>query len=113
MRCAEQSFDVLQRPVSVDEVGVKLSFCPGKATWYPEMGRLFRDCRVALETGILPREGTLEDQDASFSEVFPIFIERWRERTYHRIWGDVKTFTTSVLEAVLGKKGGGSRAPRR
>lgn len=61
-------------------------------------------CRVALETGILPRRGALEDQDDLFCEVFPVFVERWRARSYDAVWRDVRDYVKIVLEAVLGKK---------
>lgn len=112
MRCAEPSFRVLDRPVRIDDAGQGYLFCPGKATWFPEISRLAEDCHIALETGILPKEGSLQDQDYVFVEVFPTFIERWRERTYHEVWTDVRSFSKSILEALFGK-GGGGRAPRR
>lgn len=88
----------------VDAISVQQTFCPGKATWFEEIQEIYQDCRVALETGILPKEGSLEDQDELFTDVFPTFVERWRERAYERTWSDVRAFTKVVLEAVFGKK---------
>ena len=107
MRCAEPSFNVI-KPVAVDDDGVLLPFCAGKATWYPEMLAVFEDCRTALETGILPREGSLDEQEAVFVEVFPAFIERWRERSYERFWGDVRSLVQALLGAFGAGKGGGA-----
>ncbi len=105
MRCAEERFDVLGKGVEVEKGWGRFAFCPGKATWYEEIITLYDDCRVALETGILPKGGALEDQDPLFLEAFPAFVQAWRERSYDRVWNDVRTFTKSVLEAVFGKKG--------
>ena len=77
------------------------SFCPGKATWYVEVAELFEQCRVAMVTGIMPRGPRMDDQDALFAEAFPVFIERWTERNYQRVWADVGEFTNSVLKAVF------------
>lgn len=88
----------------VDDEGLGFKFCPGKATWYEEVHDLYGACRVALEAGILPRDGSLEEQEATFVDVFPAFVDRWRERNYDRVWRDVKDFTRDVLKQVLGKK---------
>lgn len=94
----------------MDDYSTEIFFCPGKATWYPEIAELFERCRVALETGHLPKLGVLDDQDSTFVEVFPFFIERWRHRQYYRVWQDVAEFTPSVLMAIgkmIGKMFGG------
>lgn len=101
-RCHDPSFEVMKR-ISVDEYGAELTFCPGKATWYEEIRDVYQDCRVALETGILPKEGSLESQDELFAHCFPTFVERWRDRNYEHVWKDVRAFAKNVLEAVLGK----------
>lgn len=106
-RCQEPGYQNLKKPRSVDKKGLDFHFCPGKATWAEDTIELFEQCRIALETGIMPKEGSLEDQDSPFVEAFPLFVQRWRDRTYKRIWADVESFTEKVLEAVLGKKKGG------
>jgi hypothetical protein len=96
----------------VDQVSLKYSFCPGKATWYPEVAKVFEWCRIALETGILPEEGSYLDQPALFVEVFPTFVERWRERSYQRVWLDISEFSPKVIEAfgkLFGKIFGGGK----
>ena len=85
---------------------LRFSFCPGKATWFPEIAELFHHCRIAYETGILPDTGALLDQDEMFNEVFPFFVERWKEKSYGRVWGDVRKYTEKILTAIFGKKGG-------
>lgn len=79
-------------------------FCPAKATWYDEIAELFEVCRLAMETGIMPKGLNLDDQDEIFAAALPAFVERWRERHYNRVWQDVHEFTGKVLEAVFGKK---------
>lgn len=91
----------------MDNYGLEYSFCPGKATWYEEIAELFGQCRVALETGIMPSRGSFQDQSAMFVEVFPEFVQRWKERSYNRVWQDTREFTQAVLEAVFGKSKGG------
>jgi len=105
-RCEEKGFKNLSKPMKVAPLGDSYDFCPGKATWYPEIAELFQSCRVALETGILPKAGSLEDQDESFAEVFPLFIEKWKDATYRMIWSDVSEFTEKVLTSIFGKKKG-------
>ncbi len=106
-RCQEPGFENLKKPRRIDNYSLEYGFCPGKATWYEEAAELFEQCRVALETGIMPSSGSLSDQDALFYEVFPFFVMRWRERAYHRVWADVREFTKEVLEGIFGKKKGG------
>lgn len=68
------------------------------------MAQVFEQCRVAVETGILPRQGSLEDQDELFVEVFPTFVERWRARSYVRVWDDVRAFAKVLLDGLFTKK---------
>jgi hypothetical protein len=104
-RCEEPSFDVIKGGFRVDECSLSYKFCPGKARWFEEIGVLFEQCRIALETGIMPREGSFEDQDELFCAVFHGFVHRWKERVYARIWRDVQEFTKKVLESIFSKKG--------
>ena len=84
---------------------MSFNFCAGKATWYSEISVLFEQCLVTYETGLLPRKGSLADQDEMFTEVFPLFVMRYKDRQYGRIWSDVRETITQVLEAIFGKKG--------
>ena len=102
-KCEAPGFSNLRSPLTVDKAGLSYLFCPGKATHYPEIIELFDSCRVAYTTGIMPKAGGLEDQDGIFTEVFPAFTERWRERMYNRWWGDISEFTNNVLKAIFGK----------
>jgi len=74
----------------------------------PEISILFTQCRIALESGIMPKEGSLEQQDELFTEVFYSFVDRWKQRQYALIWKDVSDFTGKVLEAI-GKMFGGKK----
>lgn len=58
-----------------------------------------------METGILPNEGSLQDQTDSFCEVFYPFVDRWKARTYAKVWGDVTDYVERVLKSLFGKKG--------
>ena len=99
-KCEEDGFDQLARPISIDSLGMKLSFCPAKATWYDEYTILFYEMVMTLETGILPKGGSFEDQSSLFVQLFPFFVDRYKSRQYSRTWGDVYEFTPKVLEAI-------------
>jgi len=71
-----------------------------------EAVNLFKQCRIAMETGILPDEGDFLSQDHCFVEVFFDFISHWKYRQYQTWWDDVKIFTKTVLESIFGKKKG-------
>lgn len=57
-----------------------------------------------METGILPKAGSFEDQDEIFTDCLPVFVQKWKDRQYNRIWLDVHEHTQKVLEAVFPKK---------
>lgn len=99
-KCEQDGLNNLDRLISVDQYGIKLPFCPAKAIWYHEFTNLFSVLLVALETGILPKAGSLEDQDQLFVELFPYFVDRYRSRQYNKTWSDVLAFTPKVLEAI-------------
>lgn len=104
-KCEDPGFKNLARPRQVDpKFGLKFDFCPGKATWYPEIAELFMHCAVAMETGVLPQAGAFEDQSDMFVEVFPEFIARWKELQYNRMWSDIRTFAQFVLKSIFGDK---------
>lgn len=105
-KCQEPGFSNLKKPWRIDDYSLSYTFCPGKATWFEEILSLFRQCRVAMETGIMPKEGSFEDQDTLFCDVFPAFVERWKDRFYAMVWRDVRKFTQQVLQSIFsGKKG--------
>lgn len=52
----------------------------------------------------MPISGCFEDQHHLFVDTFPVFVEKWRERNYQKVWNDVSDFTQSTLKAVFGKK---------
>lgn len=85
------------------------TFCPGKATWFPEAAALYIACRIACATGIMPREGGLDAQAAAFPEALHAFIDRWQERMYGRVWADIGTFVGKVLSSFGKKKGTGGQ----
>lgn len=103
-KCGKAGYDNLKAAPRIDDQSLDYTFCPGKATWHASFGELLSQCRVALETGILPRRGTLEDQDELFADVFPSFILRWRERTYGRFWKDAEELVSRWMNALFGKK---------
>lgn len=108
LKCNEPGFLNLPKRkwLAVDNQGSKFPFCPGKATWYPQITRTFDDCMVARQTGILPKAGSLKDQDPIFYECFPTFIEKFYWRQYGRIWSDAGEAIKNVLESVAKMLGG-------
>jgi len=103
-RCDEEGFNNLKKPRRPDDKSLEYAFCPAKATWYPEIVELFTQCRIAMETGIMPQKGSFEEQPELFVEVFPDFVVRWKDRQYTRIWTDVAKFVSDVLEKIFSKK---------
>lgn len=102
-RCQEPGFTQLEkRPRTIDDFSLKYEFCPGKATWYEEIAQLFQQCRVALETGILPKAGALEDQDELFTDVFYTFVERWRSRQYTLMRKDTADMAEVFVKSFSG-----------
>jgi len=98
--CEQKGFRNVKKPRRVDGMGMEFYFCPGKAQWYPNIAETFEQCRIALETGIMPETGSFLDQNELFVEAFPLFVERWKYRKYLAIWQDVMEYTPKVLEAV-------------
>lgn len=94
-RCGVDSYDVI-KPRQIDLQSAKYTFCPGKATWFEPIVDVYQECRVALETGILPDKGSIKDQDALFVDVFPFFVQRWTDRRYARIWKDTYDLALAV-----------------
>lgn len=107
LQCADDGFSMLEKkPLRIDKHGSRYPFCPGKATWYPQIDEVFRQCLVAKETGLLPKAGGLQDQSALFNQAFSTFIEKYTWRRYGRVWQDVNEIIPKVLDAV-GKMLGG------
>ena len=103
--CQEPGFNNLKKPRKLEGSNIEYTFCPGKASWYPDIIELFSQCRVAMETGIMPNEGSFLDQQDIFTEVFPTFVSYWKDRYYQRIWKDIQDYTKIVLESLFKKKG--------
>lgn len=99
-KCEDPGFSNLKNPVAPDDHSLKYSFCVAKATWFPRAARLYDQCRVACETGIMPKGTSLDEQEYLFTDVFPAFVERWKTRTYYRTWNDVFDFAPEVLKAI-------------
>jgi hypothetical protein len=85
---------------------LSLTFCPAKAAWYPEVIELYDECMVAYKTGLLPRDGGLENQTVMFNEVFGFFVTYYDRRRYAQVWADVGDFTGKVFEAISKMFGG-------
>jgi hypothetical protein len=106
-RCDEDGFEngtaqvkgAKDKTWQVDKAGAKFGFCPGKAKWYPEMAQLFNECKAAHLTGYLPEPGRFWDQHELFCEVYHIFVERYHDRHYARVWRDIHTFAPEVIKA--------------
>jgi hypothetical protein len=110
--CQKEGYSHLKKPMAVDNsFGRKFEFCPGKATWSARMAEAFQQCLLAYRTGILPRGGHFEDQDAWFYRVYPTFVHLWREHEYQRQFKDLAELMRMHADAVLApwkdkKKGG-------
>lgn len=52
----------------------------------------------------MPRGQSFDEQDEFFAAALPIFVDRWRERSYQRVWGDVGEYVAALAGALLGKK---------
>ena len=107
--CEEPGLRNLKRTIRVDDKSLAYTFCPGKATWYPEIAQLYLSCRIAQATGIMPREGGLDRQSAAFPDALHQFIERWQERMYGRVWGDIGTFVGKVISSFSKRGSGGGQ----
>lgn len=81
-------------------MGRMYTFCPAKATWYPEVVQTYRECKLAFYTGILPKEGSFHDQSEMFVDCFPAFVDHYTERKYGRVWQDVNNFANEILKTV-------------
>ena len=86
----------------IDSQSLELPFCHGKATWYEKPAELYRQCYVAMETGILPSAGGLDNQTHEFNKIFYFFISHWNYRAKVEHWSTVGEIINKVLE-TLGK----------
>lgn len=108
-KCQEPGFDNVRR-MTVDKLGGKYTFCPGKATWHESIALTFIDCRIALEAGIYPKPGSLADQPDMFANCFYDFMDHWNHRKYSKVMKDsgnmAGAFIKMIFDALGGKKGG-------
>jgi len=109
-KCGESGYENLKKPMKVDLLGGSYRFCPGKATWSLTMAQAFIDCRVALEAGIFPVSGSLDQQPQVFADCFYDFMDHWKHRNYARTMKDAGTmahgFIEMIFKSLAGKKGG-------
>jgi len=102
-KCADDGFaNVLEgREIKINDS--KFRFCPGKATWYPDIMLLYQQCELASLTGIMPDRGELKDQDGVFADTFPYFAKRWTEKWYQRHMRDISGMITGIAQSIFGK----------
>lgn len=107
-KCQQIKLNVFPKEkYSVDNISdYKYRFCPGRATWYEKTVETFRQCLFAYQTGILPREGSLQNQDEFFGAAYPIFVEYYTRKKYRTVWRDVSDFTNEIFKTI-GKMFGG------
>lgn len=105
-KCQEIGFDNLKVVKQVDEYGTKVHFCPGKATWYEHIVKLYQDCKLTYHTGILPKAGGMENQSSDFVDALYVFSEKWENRKYIKTWQDVHEFTEKIFQAISKMFGG-------
>jgi len=103
-RCHNEGFENWKHPKFKIGSGKNVyRFCPGKATWFDEIADVYEQCFVTMHTGLLPRAGALEDQDDTFVEVLPSFLERWKARHYGSVWSDVTSYVSALIKAFTKK----------
>jgi len=100
-KCQDDGYEHSKKGWQIDDFSINQLFCPGKATWSHEMAKLFLDCKTAYIIGEYPDPGRLEDQEATFSEVYPTFVERWEERKYFRNWQMFNEVGPKYLEQFI------------
>jgi hypothetical protein len=54
-----------------------------------------------MEIGVFPEPGTFQDQSEEFCAALPAFIDRWKQRSYVRIWEDVHSFVSQIIKAFI------------
>jgi hypothetical protein len=99
-------FDNLKITKQVDEFGTKVHFCPAKATWYDEVVTLFYQCKLAYITGILPKEGSLENQSSKFVDALYVFAEKWENRKHIKLWQEIYEFSEKIFHGISKMFGG-------
>ena len=99
-KCQEQGYENIKK-IRVDPMGAEYTFCPGKATWNRTIAQTFVDCRVALEAGIFPSEGGLDEQYEMFSLVFYEFMDQWKHRSYAKVMKDAGTMAHAFIEMIF------------
>ena len=98
--CMDDGFNNLKRERKMSKESLSLSFCHAKALWYDTPSRLFESCYVAMETGILPKSGGLEDQDDIFVECFSFFVDYYKSKEKRRNWTDIVELVKISLESL-------------
>lgn len=58
------------------------SFCPGKATWFPEYQRDLNLLITLVETNSFLKAGALEDQDDWFVDLYLFFVPLYKQITF-------------------------------
>jgi hypothetical protein len=112
-KCQKPGFQNV-RKMRVDLLGGEYTFCPGKATWYDQIALTFVDCRIALEAGIFPSPGSLQDQPEMFADVFYDFMDHWNHRKYSRTLKDAGLMAAAFIEQIFkGLSGKGGKGPMK
>lgn len=62
--------------------GEQYGFCPGKATWDPEVASIFSTLVVSAETGVMMKAGGLEDQPAEWIELLSEFLPKYSDQRF-------------------------------
>jgi len=81
-RCRESREDFIADdgplwPMQISKGGEYYGFCPAKATWDKDCVDYFNLLIICAETGALPFEGGIMDQEYDFIENFSWFLLRW------------------------------------
>jgi len=99
-KCFKHGFDNLKKPRKMNKESLALTFCHGKATWFEEPAKIFKECYIAMQTGILPKSGSLEDQSDIFCHVFFDFVDYYKQKEKKNTWDFVIEIVQNSLEAL-------------
>jgi hypothetical protein len=88
-RCEEDRWDFTEKddpvvfPVYVRRTGELYGFCPGKVLKDSSINRLFRILMISAKTGVMLKEGAIEDQPDWFVELLSWFIPKLDSVTFN------------------------------
>lgn len=95
-RCEEDRWDFDSTdgsffPIGITKRGPFFSFCPGKATWDPELADIYRMLEIVYFTGLMPDGSDLLSQPDWFVDMLHTFLPLYDDHKFYQrqrsIWG--------------------------